>query len=134
MTRKRKSGRNDAAVQSIKLCSIAEIFNMNSNFGSETAQRYIHLMAYGTSTEANCRTLERTHQICLRWAQKRGASFAPKKYEFIHLHRSPKKFNMEAKTDLGAHQIFPKAELNVLGLWIDGKLRWGRTSRKCKQK
>ena len=27
--------------------------------------------------------------------------------------------------DLGAHQISPKAELKVLGLWIDGKLRWG---------
>ena len=53
------------------------------------------------------------------------ASFAPKKYELIHLTRSFKKFNMEAKVDLSAHQISPKAELKVLGLWINGKLRLG---------
>lgn len=52
------------------------------------------------------------------------ASFAPKKFELIPLTRSPKKFNMEAKVDLGVHQVSPKAELKVLGLWIDGKLRW----------
>ena len=85
----------------------------------------VHLIAYSTSTETNCRTLEKAHQICLRWAQKHGASFAPKKYELIHLTRSPKKFNMEARVDLGAHQVAPKAVLKVLGLWIDGKLRWG---------
>lgn len=38
--------------------------------------------------------------------------------------RSPKKSNMQAKIELSAHPISPKAELKVLGLWIDGKLRW----------
>lgn len=85
----------------------------------------VHLVAYGTSTEANCRTLERAHQIYLRWAEGHGTLFAPRKYELIHLTRSPKKFNMEARVDLGTHQISPKTELKVLGLWIDGKLRWG---------
>lgn len=54
-----------------------------------------------------------------------GASFAPKNYGLIYLTPSPKKFNMEAKVDLGAHQVSPKAELKVLGLWIHGKLSWG---------
>lgn len=31
----------------------------------------VHLIAYGISTETNCRTLESVHQICLRWAQMR---------------------------------------------------------------
>ena len=31
---------------------------------------------------------------------------------------------MEARVDLDAHQISLKAELKVLGLWIDEKLRW----------
>ena len=44
----------------------------------------IHIIAYGTSTKANCRILEKVHQICLKWAQRHGASFAPKKYELIH--------------------------------------------------
>ena len=85
----------------------------------------IHLIAYGNSTESNCKTLEKAHQICLKWAQRHGASFAPKKYELIHLTCCPQKFNMEAKVDLGVNQILPKATLKVLSLWIDGKLRWG---------
>lgn len=85
----------------------------------------VHLMAYIGSTEANCRTLERAHTICLKWAQKDGASFAPTKYELVHLTRSPKKFNMAAVVDLGEHQVSPRTQLKVLGLWIDGKLRWG---------
>lgn len=32
---------------------------------------------------------------------------------------------MDARVDLGSHQITPRVELKVLGLWIDGKLRWG---------
>lgn len=32
---------------------------------------------------------------------------------------------MTATVELGKHQIALKAQLRVLGLWIDGKLRWG---------
>lgn len=39
-------------------------------------------------------------------------------------HVAPK-FNIAAELDLGEHQVTPKAQLKVLGLWIDGKLRWG---------
>ena len=85
----------------------------------------IHLIVYGTSTEANCRILEKAHKICLKWAQMHRALFAPKKYELIHLTRSPKKFNIETRVDLDAHQISFKAKLKVLALWINGKLRWG---------
>lgn len=65
----------------------------------------VHLIAYGTSTYTNCTTLERAHEICLRWAGKHGASFAPKKYEFRTLTRS-----MAAKVDLSSHPIVPKAQ------------------------
>ena len=40
-------------------------------------------------------------------------------------HAALKKFNMTARVNLETHQIAPKAQLKVLGLWIDGKLRWG---------
>lgn len=69
-----------------------------------------HDFIYGGSTEANCNTLGKAHTICLKWAKKHGASFAPKKYELIHLMRSPKKFNMEATLDLGEHQVAPKTQ------------------------
>lgn len=42
---------------------------------------YAHLIACGTSTEENCKTLEKAHEIYLEWAQKQRASFAPQKYE-----------------------------------------------------
>lgn len=85
----------------------------------------VHLIAYGSSTESNYHTLERAHTLCLKWAQKHGASFTLKKYELLHLTCSPKKFNMITTIDLGKHQIASKVQLKVLGLWIDSKLQWG---------
>ena len=41
---------------------------------------------------------------------------------------------MEAKVDLEAHQVAPKAVLKVLSLWIDGKLRWGPHIKKIQAK
>ncbi len=94
----------------------------------------VHLLAYGESTEGNCRTLKAAHEICLRWASTHGASFAPQKYELVHLTRSPKKFNMKATVDLGTTSTRPKASIRVLGLHIDGKLRWGPHMREVKAK
>jgi hypothetical protein len=55
------------------------------------------LLAYGPSTESNCRTLARAHDCCLEWARRYGATFAPEKYELIHLTRKPERFNMRAQ-------------------------------------
>ena len=72
-----------------------------------------NLLAYGTTTEKDCKVLEKAHRKCLKWAQKHGASFAPKKYKHIHLTRSPKKVNMEATVNLGSQQIPLKVELKI---------------------
>ena len=72
--------------------------------------------------EANCRMLERAHILCLKWAQKHGASLTYKKYELLHLTCSLKRFNMAAVMDLNEYQITSKTQLKVLGLWIDSKL------------
>ena len=50
----------------------------------------VHLLAYSESTETNCATLEKAHNLCLKWAATHGASFAPHKYELIHMSRTPK--------------------------------------------
>ena len=84
----------------------------------------VHLLAYGKSTVSNCHTLKLAHEACLRWAQTHGATFAPKKYELLHLIRRPKRFNMKAGVDLGATTTEPKSSIRVLGLYVDGKLRW----------
>ena len=41
---------------------------------------------------------------------------------------------MEATVNLGSHQIPLKAELKILGLWIDGKPRWGPTYQESPSK
>ena len=68
----------------------------------------VHLMAYGKSIESNCNMLEKAYILYLRWVQRHGALSAPKKYELIHLTRSPKRFNLAATVNLGKHQITPK--------------------------
>ena len=85
----------------------------------------IYLLAYSGSTEDNCRVLHKAHDICLKWARTHGATFAPKKYELVHLTRSPKRFNMEASLDFNEVKIDPSPSIRVLGLHVDTKLRWG---------
>ena len=85
----------------------------------------IHLLAYSGSTEDNCRVLHKAHDICLEWAKTHGATFAPKKYELVHLTRSPKRFNMEVSLDFNEVKIDPSPSIRVLGLHVDTKLRWG---------
>ena len=49
--------------------------------------------------------------------------FAPKKYKLIHFTRS-KRFNLKASICLGGIEKAPKAEIHILGIWVDPKLRW----------
>ncbi len=85
----------------------------------------IHLLAYSESTEANCVNLEKAHNLCLKWAATHGASFAPQKYELLHMSRTPKKFNMKMAINFDNTVIEPEANIRVLGLQVDSKLRWG---------
>ena len=92
------------------------------------------MLAYGKSTEENCRTLERIHRKCELWATRHGSVFAPDKYELIHLSRNPKKFNMTATIQIETNLIEPKTDIRVLGLQIDTKLKWGAHIRKTQEK
>lgn len=85
----------------------------------------VHLIAYGKNTNINCRALEKAHEICLQWARTHGASFAPKKYELLHLAQNSKKFNMKAIINLGKVVIKPHTSICILRLHIDSKLKWG---------
>ena len=93
----------------------------------------INLLAYSESTEANCRKLERVHEKLLQWAQKHGMKFAPMKYELIHFTRS-KRFNPKASIHLGGIEKAPKAEVRILGIWVDPKLKWSAHWSKVQKK
>lgn len=84
-----------------------------------------NLLAYGPTTEGNCRALARAHDRCLDWARRYGASFAPEKYQLMHLARKPKRFNMKAALSLPGVETEPTTSLRILGVWLDPRLTWG---------
>src|SRR6266480_6796433 len=60
----------------------------------------VNLLAYGRTTEDNCRQLELIHDRCLAWAKQYGALFALEKYVLMHFSRR-RQFNMQAPIRLG---------------------------------
>src|SRR5437667_1466076 len=82
-------------LQNLLLSSILYLFytaelldvcnNSNERLSASVFVNDITLLAYGFSTEANCRTLTRAHDRCLDWARRYGTSFVSEKYELIHL-------------------------------------------------
>ena len=94
----------------------------------------VNILAWNTKTEANCRTLLRIHDKCQDWARRHGASFAPSKYDLIHLSRYPKTFNMGARILLDGTNIAPKTAVRVLGLIVDSKLSWHPHIKKVEDK
>ncbi len=94
----------------------------------------IHLIAYSKSTESNYKVLRNAHEVYLAWAKTHGAAFAPHKYELVHLTRRPKRFNLEAVVNLGEAMVKPETSIRMLGLHIDGKLKWGPHLAKTKAK
>jgi hypothetical protein len=84
----------------------------------------VNVLTYSGSTEKNCKTLERTHKECAKWADTHGVRFAPEKYELLHLTRSPKQFNMAATPMIEGSRPQVKGSMRVLGIQIDTKLKW----------
>ena len=98
------------------------------NYGSTTACGFVddtHLLAFRTLTEDNCRALKAVYEKCAIWARTHGATFAPEKYHLMHLTRRPKKHNMAAVVTIPGFQGKPCAEIKILGVQVDSKLRWG---------
>lgn len=90
----------------------------------------VNLLAYGRSTASNCDTLSRMHEVCMKWARTHGATFAPEKYELMHLSRKPGRFDMTAGLNIDTANIQPKADIRILGVQVDTRLRWGAHLRK----
>ncbi len=86
----------------------------------------INILTFSTSTEQNCRNLERIHLACEEWATRHGSAFNSSKYDLIHFSRSPKRFNMLAEINISSsgHRVKPKTDVRVLGVQLDPALRW----------
>ena len=94
----------------------------------------IYLLAYSKSTERNCQILEKAYRKCARQAAIYSATFAPAKYNLVHLTRKPKKVNLIATVRLGTVSIQLDLVIRVLGLQVDTKIRQGLYLVKMKAK
>jgi len=78
-----------------------------------------NLITWGDSTVENCRQLEAAHNYYAAWANRHGATFAPKKYQLIHFTRRRR----HATTDLastvritGCKTAPQKTSMRILGI------------------
>jgi hypothetical protein len=84
----------------------------------------VNALAFGKSTEKNCRTLQTVHERCLDWARKHGVSFAPDKYILVHFTKVRTKHNTSCPLVLPATTLYPSPSAHVLGVILDKKLSW----------
>jgi hypothetical protein len=85
---------------------------------------HMNTLAFGKSTEDNCRTLQTVHEQCLEWARRHGASFAPEKYILVHFTKARTKHNHTCPLMLPTSTIYPSPSARVLGVILDKKLSW----------
>jgi hypothetical protein len=84
----------------------------------------VNALAFGKSTEENCRTLQTVHERCLDWARKHGASIAPDKYILVHFTKAMTKHNTSCPLVLPASTLYPSSSSCMLGVILDKKLSW----------
>lgn len=84
-----------------------------------------NIITCSRSAEENCRVLEEAHEKCLNWARKHGATFAPGKYQLLHLTRQRKRLDIKATINIQGFHGQPSAFVKVLGVQVDSKLKWG---------
>ncbi len=75
----------------------------------------VNALAFGKTTENNCRTLRSIHERCLEWARKHGALFAPEKYILVHFTTARTKHNTACPLTLPSLTITPCPSARVLG-------------------
>lgn len=80
------------------------------------------LIVHGSSTTETTQKLQQLHGICLTWAAKHGAVFAPEKYALMHLTRKRAQEERMRPLDLDGFALRPVTHMRVLGLVVDSKL------------
>ena len=83
----------------------------------------VNLIAYGDSTNNNCRSLQEVYGEYIEQARRYGARFALEKYELIYFTRR-QYFYLEALVQIEGKVINPGSVIRVLRVWLDPRLRW----------
>jgi len=97
-----------------------------------------NLLAFGRTSEANTRQLERAWDTCLRWARTIGMAFTAEKSELIHFNKGRKQWdrpvNLALPQGRGVSPIQPTSSARFLGVWLDWRLRWAAHKRAVERK
>ena len=84
----------------------------------------VNIITIGKTTRQSCRDQERVQGICLGWANRHGAKFAPEKYKVIHLTRRKLSTAERQRTPNIGITSPPEESIRILGVLIDQKLKW----------
>jgi hypothetical protein len=94
----------------------------------------IYFFTRSTSTEQNCRNLERAHRRAEEWARTHGSRFSPAKYQLMHFTRARTKFNVTQTMTVAGAEIKPAKTATYLGIRLtlrsDGRTRSSRSKGK----
>lgn len=80
-----------------------------------------NLISWRNSTETTADTIIQLHDTCEQYAAKHGATFAPEKYQLMHLTQQPAKYNMTRAITLRQHTVNPVDHIRILGVQIDSR-------------
>ncbi len=84
----------------------------------------INILVYDRFIEEICKTLSKTHDVCVKWAWTHDATFASEKYELTHFTRKSRKFNMTTSIQIKSSVIKSKSDVRVLKMQLNMKLQW----------
>ncbi len=84
----------------------------------------INILVYDRFIEEICKTLSKTHDICVKWIQTHDTTFASEKYELTHFTRKSRKFDMMTSIQIESSVIKSKSDVRVLEMQLNMKLQW----------
>jgi hypothetical protein len=84
----------------------------------------INILTYEFNITSNCRILKKMHAHCETWTRRHEIVFASIKYEFIHLTKNSKKFDMQTIVRICDVVKQSFNQIRVLRMQIDIKLKW----------
>ena len=68
----------------------------------------VNVLTYNTSTEENCKTLKKLHDVFTTWSRRHKITFLSIKYKLNHFSKSLKKFNIKTMINLKKNEIYFK--------------------------
>lgn len=92
------------------------------------------VITHGSTTDETCANLDGIHRELVQCAKAHGVTFAPKKYELMHMTRTPRNHNMKRTLTVEGAEIKPSTDIRILGVQVDSKLKWGAHINKIQEK